>query len=310
MKFHSGSGQLALKSNPGARFALGTMMFGWKVPLLEAHRIVDCAIENGIDLLDTSPTYGDGLSEHICGLVLGKYKDFQIRISTKFKVAGVSPNYADYFVKIRQMIESSLSRLKAGTIDIYVLHSDTDLHNVNYLCEAIVDLKRLDYAKRFFISNCSFDTFSKIRQFEQLEGIKILDGFQLKRNLLFADPLFSSVGDFSEYSVHSYSPLCEGVLTGKYLGKSSPPLGSRLSEASRHRDYYDKLMSSEISDAVAALAAKASERGLSLFEYSIGTLLSSGKIEKIIFGTSRETDIRELFQALDRIGSSDKSGDA
>jgi len=67
------------------KIVLGTMMFGWKVSLIEAIKITDLAIENGIDTLDTSPSYGDGLSELVCGHLVKKHNKIKYQLNFQYQ---------------------------------------------------------------------------------------------------------------------------------------------------------------------------------------------------------------------------------
>ena len=97
------------------KIVLGNMIFGWKVPLIHAIDITDKAVENGISIIDTSPSYGNGLSVIICGFLIQKYPN--IRISTKFAIPhGTSINQIQN--SILNSCNESLKRLRTECLHI------------------------------------------------------------------------------------------------------------------------------------------------------------------------------------------------
>ena len=274
------------------KIALGAMMFGWKVSLIDALKITDTAIENGIDIVDTSPSYGNGLSEIICGHLINKYPN--IKISTKFSLpTNISMDELQNFI-IKSCYES-LTRLSSEKLNIYVLHNDLNIPDIDMLCDTILLLKDKKIIENFFISNTTLNTYSSIKNFEIKNRVSIIDGAQLKKNFLFTDSIFNKVTKGCIEKVFTYSPLCEGVLTGKYLS-SKLPHNSRLSQVTRHSIYYEKLLSAEITEKVLLAKNQAENKKLSLVEYSYIKLFSSKLIDKVIIGPSKLKHLKEAIR--------------
>ncbi|RLS97968.1 MAG: hypothetical protein DWI13_03580 [Planctomycetota bacterium] len=276
-----------------SKIILGTMMFGWKVPLIDANKIMDLAVKNGIDTLDTSPSYGSGISEIMCGKLIEKYP--QIKISTKFTISeGLHGNSLALHL-IRQC-NQSIDRLRCGEINIFTLHNDENLTNVDTFCESILVLKQKKLINNFFLSNSCLDTYIKIKLFEKLNKVKVIDGLQIRKNLLFADDLLKSDQLEASEVIYSYSPLCEGLLTGKYLVSSTPPKKSRLAQVNRHLEYYDSLRSADITKQIFYFKSQAKKIGLTLTEYSYLSLLLSENITKVIAGPSNIAQLRDAIK--------------
>ena len=87
-------------------------------------------------------------------------------------------------------------------------------------------------------------------------------------------------------------------MTGKYIGQSKPLRGSRLAEATRHREHYKLLMSDSVSNAVMDMKSKALQNGLSLCEFAYFDLFSFGFIDKVIVGPSRLSQLKVAIQIL------------
>lgn len=275
-----------------SKIVIGTMMFGWKVSLIEALKITDLAIENGIDTLDTSPSYGDGLSELVCGHLVKKYTN--LKISTKFSIP-INILDKKFPLSLKNQCIESLQRLNKSSLDIYVLHNDMNMPSINIFCESILMLKGEGLIKDFFISNTNINTYLKIKEYEMKKKVKIIDGLQVKKNILFSDTLLDQKKIQDNHKIYTYSPLCEGLLTGKYLSKENPPKNSRLLEATRNIDYYKNLLSPQITTKVKQAKSRAKSRRLSLLEYSYGKLFASKSIDKVIIGPSK---IKHLKEAL------------
>lgn len=275
------------------KIVLGTMMFGWKVPLIDALKITDLAIDNGIDTIDTSPSYGSGLSELVCGHLINRYSN--IKISTKFSISSniKEESFQQFLTKC---CKESLRRLNKSCLDIYVLHNDENMPSINTFCESILLLKHKKMIKDFFISNTNLDTWQKIKVYEEKNGVKIIDGIQVKKNILFSDILLNAKEIKGNHKIYTYSPLCEGLLTGKYLSKKKPPINSRLSEVTRHLDYYENLLSPKITAEIKRVKSKAEIKNLSLLEYSYSKLFSLKSIDKVIIGPSKINHLKEALR--------------
>jgi len=275
------------------KIVLGTMMFGWKVSLIDAFKLVDIALKNNIDILDTSPSYGDFISEIMCGKLISHFPE--LKISTKFSIPkNVSRKKVS--CTLTNLCEQSLNRLKKTTIDIYVLHSDENIPPSDIFCEAILNLKNKKLINEFFLSNSSLNTYLKIKSFEDLNKVKIIDGFQLKKNFLFSDPLLNFIDIRSDRRIFTYSPLCEGLLTAKYLINPESKIDSRFFQATKNLEYYNNLLSEENAKKVISLEAEAKEHCQSLIEYSYSSLFLSPFINKVIIGPSQISHLEEAIR--------------
>src|SRR5438045_7336366 len=100
---------------------LGCMNFGWRIDANETVKVVDAALDAGINFFDTADLYGKGQSEEFLGRALGRRRD-DVLIATKFGLEmdperkGARPAY------VREAIEASLERLGTDRIDLYQLH--------------------------------------------------------------------------------------------------------------------------------------------------------------------------------------------
>lgn len=281
------------------KLALGAMMFGWKVPLIKAHKIAELALSNGINVLDTSPSYGLGLSEIICGYIVKSHGSDNVKISTKFSLNRTVPTKNFKFF-LRSQCNASLNRLQKDFIEYYVLHNDENIDRVDVLCDAILELKKNELIKYFYISNCKFETVNKILNYEATSKKKVLDGFQLNKSLLTSDQLFTAIDEISERQIYTYSPLCQGLLSGKYADGLNLPKNSRLAEVTRHKEYYSSLINDSSKAEIFKYQSKAKLYELSLAEYAYLFLIFDPMIDKIIVGPSNISQLSLAIRACNK----------
>ncbi|MBT4933372.1 MAG: hypothetical protein HOL66_01310 [Rhodospirillaceae bacterium] len=290
------AGKMNKLQNPMVRVGLGTMMFGWKVPLQEASAILERCMSVGIGVIDTSPSYGNGLSETITGMALQKLDRNLITLATKFYLEELPPGQLE--AAIRSGLEGSLERLRVDRIDYFTLHNDLNLPDFAALAGIIDKLKSEELIREFHISNFSSRSILAVLASPRL--LDAIDGIHVRHNLLFRDdPLWRLHGQRSLNTI-SFSPLCEGLLTGKYRARSdgSRP-GGRLIEATRHRDYYDNLLKDETAVKIEALVRVSGDKGLTLDEYAYQWVLERGQIDTMLMGIS---SLAQFDLAVKKIG--------
>src|ERR1700674_1740265 len=101
---------------------LGCNNFGWRIGKQATKAVVDAALDNGINFLDTADMYDTGTSEEYLGEALGSRRN-QVVLATKFGFpmgegkSGASPAY------VKEALEASLRRLSTDYIDLYQLHT-------------------------------------------------------------------------------------------------------------------------------------------------------------------------------------------
>src|SRR5271170_6273384 len=101
---------------------LGTVGFGQRLEEKDAARVIDAALESGINFLDTADAYGTSLSEEIIGRALGARRD-QVVLATKFgNRFGSDHPGGGRATYVRECVEGSLRRLNTDRIDLFIFH--------------------------------------------------------------------------------------------------------------------------------------------------------------------------------------------
>jgi len=187
-------------------------------------RAIDAAIDSGINLIDTAPAYGMGLSEEIVGRAIKGKRD-KVVIATKCGLVWhlqKGEHFFDYQSgekvykylgpqSIRYEIEQSLSRLGIDYIDLYQTHWQDTTTPVEDTMETLMDLKREGKIRAIGASNATLD------QLKQYDKAGQLDVDQEKYSLIDTEVEKEQLPWCKENKVTmlAYSPLAQGLLTGK-----------------------------------------------------------------------------------------------
>jgi len=204
---------------------LGGNSFGWKIDAPAAARIIDAALDAGINYIDTADMYDNGRSEEFIGAAL-KGRRGRVLIGTKFGsgdgVRMVFPEGKRHRGGSRPYIEkavdASLKRLQTDYIDLYQLHDPDPETPLEETLRALDDLVKAGKVR--YLGCCDFDAWqlceatwtSRIHKLQQFVSV------QRRYNLLDRRVEVELAGYCREYGVGliPWGPLAGGFLTGKY----------------------------------------------------------------------------------------------
>jgi aryl-alcohol dehydrogenase-like predicted oxidoreductase len=265
-------------------FTLGTMEFGSKVDETEASRLLNSAVEAGVNCVDTANVYASGRSEEILGRLIGAQRD-RLILATKFSVPteGHDPNSGGTSRRtVIAACEASLRRLGTDYMDIYYIHRPSTQTAIDETLRALDDLVRAGKIRYVGSSGasgwqlvemlwCAHDLGLNRPVVEQT-AYHLLDR-RAERDIIPAALTHDT-------ALTVWSPLAGGLLTGKYLGQ--PPTSSaRLSPAN---EWGAKHFTPQADVAVTALADCANEAGVSLTALSLAWTLQRPGITSIVMG--------------------------
>ncbi len=227
---------------------LGTMTFGTQADKEESYKIMDAAVEGGIDFFDAAELYPIPASKELAGLTeewIGSWiRDQGIKRESLIlasKVAGPAHGWFNPPVRsdksavdgftIRRALEGSLKRMKTDYIDLYQVHwPDSGMRALDAI-ETLDNLVREGKIRAYGVSNETCYGLMKWLSAADAEGLKRADTIQNNfsvNNRRFEDELGACCLGEGVSSL-PYSPLGGGVLAGKY-GKGATPKGARFSE--------------------------------------------------------------------------------
>jgi aryl-alcohol dehydrogenase-like predicted oxidoreductase len=267
-----------------SRVGLGCNNFGRRLDLEGTRAVVEAALVEGINFLDTADIYGGGQSERFLGEILQGRRE-QVVLATKFGMAGDGSGTRDY---VRRAIAASLERLATDYVDLYYYHRPDGVTPIAETIAALAELVAEGTVRAIGVSNFSAE------QLDEAVRAGPVAALQNRYNLLERDAESDVVPRCAELGVAfiPYFPLASGLLTGKYRRGEPPPPGSRL--ASR-RD----ALSDEAFDRVERLDEFASARGRTLLELAIAGLASQPSVASVIAGATTPEQVRQNAAAAE-----------
>jgi len=211
-----------------SRIGLGTWQFGsreWgygeSYAGQEARAIVRRAVELGVTLFDTAEIYGFGRSERILGEAIGEDRESVFLATKIFPLLPVAP-------VVEQRAVASANRLGARRLDLYQVHQPNPLVRDGTIMRGMRALQRVGLVSEVGVSNYSLDRW---RAAERALGSRVLSN-QVRYSLVDRSPE-QDLLPFAESTGHvviAYSPLAQGLLSGRYDRGSRP--ANRLRAAS------------------------------------------------------------------------------
>ena len=218
--------------------ALGTMTFGqergWGAPKDESRKVYDAFREAGGNFIDTANIYTDGTSESFLGEFLEGHRD-SVVLATKYSNAapGNDPNAAGNHRKsMMQAVEASLKRLRTDYIDLYWVHIWDAITPVEEVMRGLDDLVLQGKVLYVGISDVPAWWIAQANTLADLRGWSRFIGLQIPYNLIerTVERELIPMAKALDIGVTAWSPLSNGVLTGKYHGHGGSELGRMNSE--------------------------------------------------------------------------------
>jgi aryl-alcohol dehydrogenase-like predicted oxidoreductase len=267
-----------------SRVGLGGNNFGRRLDLDRTRAVVETALAEGINFLDTAESYGGGDSERLLGEILeGRRED--VVLATKFGWDADRGGSRDY---VRRAIAGSLERLRTDVVDLYYYHRPDGVTPVADTIAAMLELVDEGSVRAIGVSNFSAEQLDEAVQAGPIAAL------QNRYNLLERDAEAEVLPRSAELGVAfiPYFPLASGLLTGKYHRGKPPPPGSRL-EGRR------EALSDEAFDRVERLDEFAQAHGRSLLELAIAGLASQQAVASVIAGATSPEQVRQNAAAAE-----------
>lgn len=310
-------GKSGLRVSP---IGLGANNFGGRIDAEASRKVIDAAIEHGINFFDTADVYGNkGGSESIIGEVLGARRK-EVIIATKFghvfdEAKGLKGASRQYIVSA---VEASLKRLKTDWIDLYQLHVPDPATPIEETLRALDDLIRSGKVRYIGASNLPAWQVVEAQFIAREIGAHRFVSSQDEYSLLRRDAERELLPALNSYGVGllPFFPLANGLLTGKYKRGEAVPAGTRLAgDAARA----DRVLTENNLRIVERLTGFAQERGHSLLDLAFSWLLANPAVSSVIAGATKPEQIAQNVKAgswqltpaelaeIDRIASAEKA---
>ncbi len=282
--------------------ALGSLWFGNKVDEATARRIVDRALDAGINCVDTADIYGKdrwdtperGPAEEMVGRLLKGRRESVVLTTKVAAVTGPGANDRGLNRKhLRQGIEASLRRLQTDYVDIYYLHEPDYTTPLEETLETMNDLVREGKVLYVGLSNFYAWQLCKALWYTDKKGLASIDCIQLVYSLLTRDCELemTRLCEAEGVGINVWGALAGGMLSGKFLAydpDAPPPPGVKPYPSTWDRRYFN---------AVARLKEIAGNRSLS--QFALAWCLRQPMVSSIVCGVSSVEQLEENLGALE-----------
>ena len=285
---------------------LGTNRFGYeRMPQTEVNRVIDSAVDLGINFLDSANIYTGGRSEETIGQALaGKRNKFVI--ATKYQAkTGPGPN--DYGASRYHMfdaVEASLRRLQTDHIDLYYVHNFDETTPMEEMMRGLDDLVRAGKVRYVGASNFLAWQLARANLLAEVHSWSPFVVIQSHYHMLErgVEKELSSFCRSQGVGLIPYFPLAGGFLTGKYKRGEPAPAGSRGESAK----YVQQYMTEANYTLVEKLAEWANQRGHTIGETAQAWLLAHPEVSSVISGATRLEQMQENVKAADWVLTPDE----
>ena len=298
MMTYANVGQSGLKVS---RVGLGSWLtFGTSVDKATAAGCVRAALDAGVNFIDTADIYALGAAESMLGDVLSDVRRQDLVLATK-AFWPMSDNINDRGLSRKHLFESvenSLRRLRTDYIDLYQCHRYDPDTPVAEVVRAMDDLahqgKILYWGVSCWTAAQILDAVRTARELRALPPISNQPPYNMLERSIEAEVIPTSAREGVSQVV--FSPLAQGLLTGKYQSRT-PPSGTRAADERLGR-FLRPLMSDENLRKVTALGGLARELGVPLAHLALGWALRLPNVASVIIGATRPEQVRENVGAV------------
>ncbi len=274
---------------------------GSQVESEAAIKCVKTALEVGITTFDTADVYAGTKAESVLGKALKGVRRESYELFTKvYWPTGEGKNDRGLSRKhIMESCHASLKRLNTDHIDLYQAHRFDFETPLEETLSAFDDLIRQ--------GKVSYIGFSEWNAQQIKDALKIQDARGYTR-FVSSQPQYSALWRVIEAEVVPlsrkegigqivWSPMAQGILTGKYLPGKKPPAGSRATDKKSGAGFISRWMREEVLEAVQNLKPIADEAGLTVGQLSIAWVLAHDNVSRAIMGATKPSQVKENVKA-------------
>ena len=278
-----------------SEISLGSWLtYGVGVEADAARSCLDAAFDAGINFIDTANVYGRGAAETFLGEALkGRPRDSYI-LATKLFFPMSDADRGLSRAQVEKQLDASLRRLQTEVIDLYQCHRydyDTPLEETMEGLTRAVDSGKVRYIG---FSEWPADRIQAALDLSKSHSFAKFVSSQPQYSLLWREPEEEVIPLCAAHGVSQivWSPLGQGVLTGKYDPDRPPPAGTRATSPEMS-GFMDRLMQPDVLRAVQQIKPIAQESGLTLPQFALAWVLREPNVASAIIGASRPEQVRE-----------------
>ncbi|MFF0576445.1 aldo/keto reductase family protein [Streptosporangium saharense] len=261
-----------------------------------AKECVRAALDEGITTFDTADVYAGTRAEEVLGRALKGVRRESLEIFTKvYWPTGSGPNDRGLSRKhITESINGSLRRLQTDYVDLYQAHRYDHETPLEETLKTFDDLVRQGKVLYVGVSEWTADQISRALRIADEMGFDRLVSNQPQYSMLWrvieaeVVPLCEKEG----LGQIVWSPIAQGVLTGKYLPGQPPPAGSRATDPTGG-GFISRMMDDDLLTRVQQLKPVAADLGLTMAQLAVAWVLQNRNVSSAIIGATRPEQVRD-----------------
>jgi aryl-alcohol dehydrogenase-like predicted oxidoreductase len=255
----------------------------------QAKACVEAAFDAGINFIDTANVYGRGASETLLGEVLSDHDRSSYVLATKVFFPMSDTDRGLSAAQIHKQIDASLRRLQTDYVDLYQCHRYDSHTPLEETMTALSEVVRAGKARHIGFSEWPAE---KIAESLALPGVERWVSSQPQYSMLWRQPEAEVIPLCEREGISQivWSPLAQGVLTGKYRPGEPPPPDSRAASDSMSA-FIGGLVEPRVLEAVQRLPAVADAAGLSMVQMALAWVLRQPNVASAIVGASRPEQV-------------------
>ena len=266
-----------------------------------ATRTVHAALDAGITTFDTADTYANQAAEVVLGKALSGQRREGLEIFTKcyFPVAEKGPNDTGLSRKhIFESINGSLKRLGTDYVDLYQAHRFDYETPLEETFSAFADIVRQGKALYIGVSEWTAEQLTQGHALAREYGVQLISN-QPQYSMLWRVVEERVIPTSQELGISQivWSPMAQGVLTGKYLPGQPAPAGSRATDPHSGARFIADFLRDDLLVAVQRLRPIAEEAGLTMPQLAIAWVLQNPGVASALVGASRPEQLADTVRA-------------
>lgn len=260
-----------------------------------ATKCVHAALDAGISTFDTADVYANTAAEQVLGDALSGQRRESLEIFTKVYFPTGPKGHNDTGLSRKHIMESidgSLTRLGTDYVDLYQAHRYDYETPLEETMQAFADIVRAGKALYIGVSEWNADQLRAAHYLARDLGIQLISN-QPQYNMLWRVIEERVVPTSKELGISQivWSPIAQGVLTGKYKVGQPAPAGSRATDEKGGADMISRYLNDETLTAVAKLEPIATDLGLTMGQLAIAWVLANDNVATALVGASRPEQV-------------------
>jgi len=280
-----------------SEISLGSWLtYGVGVDDSNAKACLDRAFDVGINFIDTANVYGRGAAETFLGKALKNRDRSSYILATKLYFPMTDTDRGLSLKQIRKQIDASLKRLQTDYVDLYQCHRYDEHTPLEETMEGLTEVVRQGKARYIGFSEWTAD---QIAAALAISGVEKFVSSQPQYSMLWRLPEKEVIPLCAANGIGQivWSPLAQGVLTGKYLPGQPPPRDSRAASSEMNTFWGDDLTSDVTLTAVQNLKPVAARLAITMAQLALAWVLREPNVSSAIVGASRPQQVDDNVKA-------------